>query len=156
MVFDNFPAAHCRKLSRDNDPPWQIWCNQTCFCRFFSLRIIHPSKGIFKARKWETCTARRKLACPREKMIKLWNYCISSERGSKMPTASERKYKMSLCRHLPNGATALRWRNFNFVFSFYLEYHFLMTSTSKTDAAVKRSWYVWSCPKEERNPGRER
>lgn len=31
---DNFPDAHCGKLSRDNDATWQIWCNQTCSCKF--------------------------------------------------------------------------------------------------------------------------
>lgn len=31
---DNFPDARCGKLSRDNDATWQIWCNQTCSCKF--------------------------------------------------------------------------------------------------------------------------
>lgn len=89
MVFDNFPAAHCGKLSRDNDPPWQIWCNQTCFCRYFSLCILHPNKDIFKARKWDAVQLGGNL-CVQEKSLKrwysvgmsLWNYWRALESSS--------------------------------------------------------------------------
>ena len=38
----------------------------------------------------------------------------------------------------------------------FLPLWYTSDQASKTDVAVRRSWHVWSCPKEERKTGRER
>lgn len=70
MVFDNFPAARCRKLSSDNDPPWQIWCNQTCFpC--VSSRCSSQTFSKLSGK------LRQKLVCPRVRQVTRDHHALS-------------------------------------------------------------------------------
>lgn len=64
---DNFPAAHCGNLPRDNDARREIRFHKASFCRYF-----HPIKDAFQKPGSEVTSAAEGNLCVREKDVGLY------------------------------------------------------------------------------------